>query len=729
MPAKPGHAHGALFDQFPQGLQSLHGGARFDEGFQLQDKSAPKGDKFDEFGQPSDPDQTGHGPVWDEWGWKDMPDIHGGLLFDDGFREDTANETSRGPLFDLFEPSTQVKFIYDGQDAEGIVNQVRSDGVVMVTPRRGGKPVEVGLEQFLAYRSPSMDNAGTTAERSEAEAPSAWSPVARGGDHNTVPTPSDAGVPTSAPDPGSPVEATPQGMATEPRSSTDVDWSPIQSLKTALGDELDVTKADSNGYRMERHGDIGDGEGGGIRDMHQHFAGQRFIGRSYRFSPGGSIKAQHTHPRSGAMTYLGEHPDHEHAHKVIRAHDESDAAKSEPSALDVLKAAVTPDEWENHASAASGHLRQALRTSSGGSPHFNRALTHLNDAREHQRSAAGARGAMVGYHQGLRNHSTTRAHESTEMGIAAEHGAGGDTTHAQRASTHLGTIRKEYGELLDVLKEHIGFDAMVAKLEGEGHSAEHAKRIAASIGRKKYGAKGMEAKAAAAEKTVRLPSELLKTCSVFDGEPAVRKEVTVAESAIQAQEGASTLAGGKGAGSTYCPECREQKSLTDDGRCPDCNMVLDSHEPGKAKREKGDGNGQGESSAPTGKTFATVEDLAKAFGAAGDPGAGGQTVTSDGKPGDRGKKTRQAEGFPSDEPVEQRSTPESDHNSTTEESHSAGGTCPHCGKPLKELDEKAEQGAPAHKCVEGFLEVLKSHEDPAVGGAAVSPLDALKALA
>jgi len=40
----------------------------------------------------------------------------------------------------------------------------------------------------------------------------------------------------------------------------------------------------------------------------------------------------------------------------------------------------------------------------------------------------------------------------------------------------------------DVRKDYVGFDALVTKLKGEGHSEESARRIAASIGRAKYGA-------------------------------------------------------------------------------------------------------------------------------------------------------------------------------------------------------------------------------------------------
>lgn len=44
------------------------------------------------------------------------------------------------------------------------------------------------------------------------------------------------------------------------------------------------------------------------------------------------------------------------------------------------------------------------------------------------------------------------------------------------------------------------FDKLVGKLEDKGHSAEGARKIAASIGDKKYGVEGMAKKAAAARK-------------------------------------------------------------------------------------------------------------------------------------------------------------------------------------------------------------------------------------
>ena len=236
-PSKTPTGHGALFDEFPSRPATLHGGAKFDEGFQLQPKTAPKGNLFDQFGSPAAASSE-HGEVWDEFGWKDMPELHGGLTYDEGFTEPSANGTSRGPLFDLFEPSTQVKFIYGGQDSEGIVDHVVGDGIVMVRPRGGGDAVEVGLEQFLAYKSPSMDNATIATPPSPAGEPSAHSETARG--HTGMPMFSDGNlgpiVDRVAPGPGNPDE----------RVEIPEDWSIVDHLKTLLGaggNVPDVTKA------------------------------------------------------------------------------------------------------------------------------------------------------------------------------------------------------------------------------------------------------------------------------------------------------------------------------------------------------------------------------------------------------------------------------------------------------------------------------------------------------
>jgi ssDNA-binding Zn-finger/Zn-ribbon topoisomerase 1 len=519
-PTKTSTGRGGLFDLFPEHAQSLHGGARFDEGFGLQDKTAPKGASFDGFGTPNAADSS-HGELWDEWReWTAMPDLHGGFLYDEGFGEHRANESERGALFDLFQPGTQVKFIFDGKDSEGIVQGTTPDGVT-VKPRKGGDAVEVGLSQFLAYRSPSIDNAGTRAQPSQAEAPSACDSTAHGARRKA---PSGIGAPVARVEPGG---------GNHGRSSVSADWSTVDHLKSIL-DGNDVQK------------------GAGVMGC----------------------------PRCGS--------------------------------------------------------------------------------------------------------------ESTKV-------AGG--VHSCGSCEHAWSVT---GNRITPLK-----------MENPDWSEERAKRVAASIGDKKYGAHSMAEKAAEARKT-HMPSDGLRSWSKWG---QIAKEVTVAEVAIQAEEGGATLAGAKGAGS-YCPECRESKSkLTDDGRCPDCNTVLEAHDGGTVSREKGDGNGSSESSAGKGvaeKTFSTVEDLRKAFGASGDPDVGGQTVTLTGREEpsttiDKG----QAKSDPSGPEVPEREHKESDHHGDLKGQPT---TCPHCGQPMAELDAKTDQGAPsnaapggaAHKCVEGFLDALRA---------------------
>lgn len=542
-PTKTNTGHGALFDSFPQELRSLHGGAKFDEGFQLQPKDAPKGATYDEFGAPVAA-STAHGQVWDEWGWKEMPEIHGGTLYDEDFDSPSANAGSRGPLFDLFEPSTQVKYIYDGQDAEGIVDHVREDGVAMVSPRKGGNAVEVGLEQFLAYRSPSVDNATTTASGSGAEAPSAHSSDAHGGPR------------TAAPNPGQPVEPTPQGEHKDARSGGDADWSIVDHVKSALG-MVDVTKDDA--------------------------AGERLVGH--------------------AATHL------QHA---MRFHAEG-------------------AQWKGAASRGGEALGEASARLRPNHP----AHRGIAQAHEHVRAALGG--------EKVREHTP------------------GASVHEHLANAHRHVVSTGYVNTA---------------------------------------------------KTARFPSELLESHSEWAGVSSVAKEVTVAETAIQAEEGRSTLAGAKGAGS-YCPECREKKSkLTDDGRCPDCNTALKAHDgSGAVPREKGDGNGSAESSEGKGVAEKTFAELRKAFGATGDTRAGGNVpganggVTWDGKEHSTGQQKGQAKSDPPDVPIEQREHKDSDHHG--EPLGRSYHVCPHCGQVIAELDAKSEEGAPTHKCLEGFLDTFK----------------------
>ena len=53
------------------------------------------------------------------------------------------------------------------------------------------------------------------------------------------------------------------------------------------------------------------------------------------------------------------------------------------------------------------------------------------------------------------------------------------------------------GDIVAKKGTHIGFKRLSSKLQRKGHSKSSANAIAASIGRKKYGAKGMARKSAA----------------------------------------------------------------------------------------------------------------------------------------------------------------------------------------------------------------------------------------
>lgn len=55
----------------------------------------------------------------------------------------------------------------------------------------------------------------------------------------------------------------------------------------------------------------------------------------------------------------------------------------------------------------------------------------------------------------------------------------------------------------DMEKKHIGFDKLQHKIEAEGHGKDSAGAIAASIGRKKYGAKGFADMAHKSEEVIK----------------------------------------------------------------------------------------------------------------------------------------------------------------------------------------------------------------------------------
>jgi ssDNA-binding Zn-finger/Zn-ribbon topoisomerase 1 len=742
-PTKTDTGHGSLFDLFPDRPQSLHGGARFDEGFNLQAKDAPKGRNFDEWGKPSR-DVASHGPVWDEFGWKDMPESHGGLLFDEGFDSPSANQTSRGPLYDLFEPSTQVKFIYDGQDAEGIVDHVREDGIVMVTPRAGGDAVEVGVEQFLAYKSPSVDNATTIAPESDAESPSARDATAHGAGIL-------AGEGTGAgAEPGTPVQAVAPGPG-NPDARTEIpeDWSTVDHLKSILEGD-DVGKGGDFAARANAHAQQ-HGTGAAYSRRMESSTNRMFtmrrgkqVGMSIQPIGEKTVRGYHQ-PDAATQHPLGAFPSHDTAHRAIVAAHEKHLGKSSGDLLDVQKTVGyhmhLKDGFATHTlNDKTGERRIGTSRSLGGAEggvmaHHKQGntLMHIGTFPSHE----AAHTAILGAHSAWTAKNVESPLDVLKESLGVEKSTGAEISgsapgYRMTAGPNKSAVDhwdkrsgRRIGSSVATHPGHVvaGYHYENGEVHTLGHHDTHSAAHARIVGFHQDLAETSARIRQGAHKTAVLPSQLLKSHSEWGGVAGsmtrmgvVAKDVTVAETAIQAEEGAATLAGAKGAGS-YCPECRAtKKSLTEDGRCPDCNTVLKAHEPGRVPREKGDGNGSSEDSSGNGvgeKTFGSIDDLRKAFGAPADAYPGGQTVTTDGSVHQRGQQTGQATSDPGDVEIEEREHKDSDHHS---DMSGVPTTCPHCGQVIAELDAKTDEGAPAnasptvgsgsaynpsaHKCVE-----------------------------
>jgi Zn finger protein HypA/HybF involved in hydrogenase expression len=157
------NSHGPLFDESFGNADHPHGGSYFDSGFSQGTIESAHGKLFDLFPAPNAP--TAHGPRYDE-GWRDMPAQIHGKLFDEQFASELAG-TEHGDLFDVFRGGAHTRFVYDGVDTEGTVTQVNHDYATVQTD--DGREVEVTLPQFLAYRSPSQDNASPSLPDSEQE--------------------------------------------------------------------------------------------------------------------------------------------------------------------------------------------------------------------------------------------------------------------------------------------------------------------------------------------------------------------------------------------------------------------------------------------------------------------------------------------------------------------------------------------------------------------------------
>lgn len=217
---------GALFDRFPSQSESVHGGALFDSGFTLQTLEQAHGRLHDQFGISRT--EESHGERFDDFGWRELPTIHGSL-FDEDFASEADGE-AHGSWFDVFAGGNQVRYVIEGRDYEGTVLNTERD-FALVQPAGGGDPVEVGLSQFLAYRTPNKDQASPEIPASTAQAPSAHSADAHGGPRAT------------APSPGRPDSPTPRGQHTDARAGIPEGIMDSTLHLKSLPDDLDVEKA------------------------------------------------------------------------------------------------------------------------------------------------------------------------------------------------------------------------------------------------------------------------------------------------------------------------------------------------------------------------------------------------------------------------------------------------------------------------------------------------------
>jgi transcription elongation factor Elf1 len=189
--------HGPQFDEFYRRPEHSHNGSEFDGDFHSDPgrQAGAHGERFDEFEQMARVDR--YGERWDEDGWRTMPAKHG-QQFDQDFGIHAALDAGEhGTWQDVFRGGTQVRYIYGGQDLEGVVLHCERTHVI-VAPRHthanGGQRHELGLGQIKELRHATNSGApsrpqGPTAQpgntpapltASDAHAPSAHDATASG---------------------------------------------------------------------------------------------------------------------------------------------------------------------------------------------------------------------------------------------------------------------------------------------------------------------------------------------------------------------------------------------------------------------------------------------------------------------------------------------------------------------------------------------------------------------
>jgi hypothetical protein len=226
--------HGHLFDTFSASASHAHGGSYFDAGFGLQTIRDAHGKLYDRFGVPRD--SSAHGERFDNFGWHDMPALHG-QQFDSDFQTPTGLTGEHGTWFDAFRGGTEVRFMLEGADYEGTV--IDCNPQFARVRSHDGQTHEVELAQFLAFRSPTQEQASPSTPASDAEAPSAHSADAHGafgGDRAPVPT----GMPSV-------IETARPGEHTDQRSSLPEGLQDTFLHLKTLANEIDVEKISVGG--------------------------------------------------------------------------------------------------------------------------------------------------------------------------------------------------------------------------------------------------------------------------------------------------------------------------------------------------------------------------------------------------------------------------------------------------------------------------------------------------
>lgn len=204
----PTKQHGPLFDEFGAQSHDPHG-AHQDERYGAGPTADPAKDTYGDGRQPT-AGAGKHGALLDEFGWTQVPALHGQNFDSDFSQPAMLDGVEHGTWYDVFRGGqVEIKYIADGKDYEGTVQSV-GDGEVTVQSygrNQGGGRHTIGLGQMKELRrmtrlgGPDEDRhpvatPGFTPapqRASSAEAPSAHDHTARGGGRELVDVDTAAG--------------------------------------------------------------------------------------------------------------------------------------------------------------------------------------------------------------------------------------------------------------------------------------------------------------------------------------------------------------------------------------------------------------------------------------------------------------------------------------------------------------------------------------------------------